>query len=115
MWSKEKPGNYEIGMVFPGVQKEIWSYDSIAKEYYYHRFYKFQPDLNMQNYEVQAEVRNIIRFWMNKGMAGFRMDAVPFVIEVPETWGDEFEPQLELIKDMRNSVQSLRKDAILLW
>ncbi len=114
VWSKEKPDNYDVGMVFPGVQKEIWSYDSIAKEYYYHRFYKFQPDLNMQNPAVQNEVKSIIKFWLEKGMSGFRMDAVPFVIEVPQTKGDAFPLQFQLINDMRNYMQSLRKDAVIL-
>lgn len=114
VWQKERPQNYNVGMVFPGVQKEIWSYDTIAKEYYYHRFYKFQPDLNMQNLAVQAEVRKIIKFWIDKGMSGFRMDAVPFVIEVPQTKGDDFPLQFELINNMRNYMQSIRKDAVIL-
>ena len=114
VWQKKRPENYNVGMVFPGVQKEIWSYDTIAKEYYYHRFYAFQPDLNMQNLAVQAEVRKIIKFWMDKGMSGFRMDAVPFVIEVPQTKGDKFPLQFELITQMRNYIQSLRKDAVIL-
>ena len=72
-------------MVFPGVQKEIWSYDTVAKQYFYHRFYKFQPDLNMQNKAVQQEVLyKVPRYWMEKGVWGFRMDAVPFAIEVPQ-------------------------------
>ncbi len=114
VWQKERPENYNVGMVFPGVQKEIWSYNTIAKEYYYHRFYKFQPDLNMQNLAVQAEVRKIIKFWIDKGMSGFRMDAVPFVIEVPQTKGDDFPLQFELINNMRNYMQSIRKDAVIL-
>ncbi len=114
VWQKQKPSNYNVGMVFPCVQKEIWSYDTIAKEYFYHRFYKFQPDLNMQNLAVQAEVRKIIKFWIDKGMSGFRMDAVPFVIEVPQTKGDNFPLQFELITQMRNYTQSIRKDAIIL-
>ncbi len=114
VWQKQRPENYNVGMVFPGVQKEIWSYDTLAKEYYYHRFYKFQPDLNMQNLAVQAEVRKIIKFWLDKGMSGFRMDAVPFVIEVPQTKGDDFPLQFELINNMRNYMQSIRKDAVIL-
>ena len=114
VWQKQRPENYNIGMVFPGVQKEIWSYDTTAKEYYYHRFYAFQPDLNMQNLAVQAEVRKIIKFWMSKGMSGFRMDAVPFVIEVPQLKGDNFPLQFQIITQMRNYIQSLRKDAVIL-
>jgi len=114
VWSKDRPSNYDKGMVFPGVQKEIWSYDSIAKEYYYHRFYRFQPDLNMQLPAVQREIRKIIRTWLERGVDGFRLDAVPFVIEVPAKKGDAFDHQFELLTEMRRYVDSLDADAILL-
>jgi maltose alpha-D-glucosyltransferase/alpha-amylase len=68
------------GMVFPGVQKSTWSYDDVAKAWYFHRFYDFQPDLNTSNPEVQAEILKIMGFWIQLGVSGFRMDAVPFVI-----------------------------------
>ena len=55
-WSKEKPEGADQGMVFPGVQKTTWTYDSQAKAYYFHRFYDFQPDLNTANPAVQAEI-----------------------------------------------------------
>ncbi len=115
VWSNKRPGNYNVGMVFPGVQNEIWSYDTMAKQYYYHRFYNFQPDLNMQNKAVQQEVLyKVVKYWMDKGMAGFRMDAVPFVIEVPQTKGDNFPLQFQLLDNLRTYIQSLRKDAIIL-
>jgi maltose alpha-D-glucosyltransferase / alpha-amylase len=80
VWSKKKPKNAASGMVFPGVQKTTWSYDEAAKAYYFHRFYDFQPDLNTANPEVQAEILKIMGFWLQLGVSGFRMDAVPFVI-----------------------------------
>ena len=80
IWSKKKPKNAKSGMVFPGVQKTTWSYDDAAKAYYFHRFYNFQPDLNTSNPEVQAEILKIMGFWLQLGVSGFRMDAVPFVI-----------------------------------
>ena len=67
-------------MVFPGVQKSTWTYDSIARQWYFHRFYDFQPDLNTSNPHVQAEILKIMGFWIQQGVSGFRMDAVPFVI-----------------------------------
>ena len=67
-------------MVFPGVQKSTWDYDKEAKAYYFHRFYEFQPDLNTANPDVQAEILKIMGFWLQLGVSGFRMDAVPFVI-----------------------------------
>lgn len=114
VWSKERPENYNVGMVFPGVQEAIWTFDSTAGAYYYHRFYSFQPDLNAQNKQVQEEIRKIIRHWLDAGVAGFRLDGVPFFIEVPQTKGEEFEHQYHLLADMRSYVQSLRKDAIVL-
>ena len=80
VWSKKKPRNANKGMVFPGVQKSTWNYDEAAKAWYFHRFYDFQPDLNTLNPEVQAEILKIMGFWLQLGVSGFRMDAVPFVI-----------------------------------
>jgi maltose alpha-D-glucosyltransferase/alpha-amylase len=80
VWSKKKPQNANKGMVFPGVQKSTWNYDDVARAWYFHRFYDFQPDLNTLNPEVQAEILKIMGFWLQLGVSGFRMDAVPFVI-----------------------------------
>ncbi len=80
VWSKKKPKDAASGVVFPGVQKSTWNYEKTAKAYYFHRFYDFQPDLNTSNLEVQAEILKIMGFWLQLGVDGFRMDAVPFVI-----------------------------------
>ena len=80
VWSKKKPKNAASGVVFPGVQKTTWTYDDVARAYYFHRFYDFQPDLNTANPEVQAEILKIMGFWLQLGVSGFRMDAVPFVL-----------------------------------
>jgi len=114
VWTKEKPENMHVGMVFPGVQNEIWTYDSIAGEYYYHRFYKFQPDLNLQNPAVEKEVQKIVEYWLNQGVAGFRLDGVPFFIEVPKTKGEKFEHQFEILTRLRHLIQAKRRDGIIL-
>jgi maltose alpha-D-glucosyltransferase/alpha-amylase len=80
VWSKKKPKGAALGVVFPGVQKSTWDYEKTAKAYYFHRFYEFQPDLNTAHPEVQAEILKIMGFWLQLGVDGFRMDAVPFVI-----------------------------------
>jgi maltose alpha-D-glucosyltransferase / alpha-amylase len=80
VWAKKKPRNAKSGIVFPGVQRSTWDYDEEAKAYYFHRFYHFQPDLNTANPDVQAEILKIMGFWLQLGVSGFRMDAVPFVI-----------------------------------
>jgi maltose alpha-D-glucosyltransferase/alpha-amylase len=80
VWSAKKPKDANTGMVFPGVQKSTWTWEKNARAYYFHRFYDFQPDLNTANPEVQAEILKIMGFWLQLGVDGFRMDAVPFVI-----------------------------------
>lgn len=81
VWRDEKPDNITDGIVFPGVQKATWSYDHTAKAWYMHRFYKFQPDLNTTNPAVRQEILKIMGFWLALGVSGFRVDAVPFLIE----------------------------------
>lgn len=116
VWSTERPEKWNTGMVFPGVQKSVWSYDSLAGEYYYHRFYESQPDLNMQNPAVQREMRKVIRYWLDKGVAGFRVDAVPFLIEVatPDFDPDKPQHQFDMITQLHQYVQWHKRDAILL-
>ncbi|MGN6549014.1 MAG: alpha-amylase family glycosyl hydrolase, partial [Pararhizobium sp.] len=80
VWSKTKPATSNDGVVFPGVQKSTWTYDKVARAWFFHRFFEFQPDLNTANPLVQAEILKIMGFWLQLGVSGFRMDAVPFVI-----------------------------------
>jgi maltose alpha-D-glucosyltransferase/alpha-amylase len=80
VWSAKKPVDADSGVVFPGVQKSTWTWEKTARSYYFHRFYDFQPDLNTAHPEVQAEILKIMGFWLQLGVDGFRMDAVPFVI-----------------------------------
>ena len=81
VWRDDKPDNITDGIVFPGVQKATWTYDRTAKAWYMHRFYKFQPDLNTTNPAVRQEILKIMGFWLALGVSGFRVDAVPFLIE----------------------------------
>jgi maltose alpha-D-glucosyltransferase / alpha-amylase len=116
VWSGEKPENQDKGMVFIGPQKKIWTYDSTARSYYYHRFYNFMPDLNMQNAQVQAELEKVMRYWLQTGIDGLRVDAVTYLTEVPDTKtdGEKFEHQYELLKKMRSIAESVNKKNILL-
>jgi maltose alpha-D-glucosyltransferase/alpha-amylase len=100
-------------MVFPGVQKTTWTHSADAGEYYFHRFYEFQPDLNTSNPEVQAEIRKIMGFWLQLGVDGFRMDALPFVIQKKGPQLRDAE-QYPMLRDMREFLQWRRGDAIVL-
>jgi maltose alpha-D-glucosyltransferase / alpha-amylase len=115
VWSKKKPPNANEGMVFPGVQKATWSWDEAAKAYYFHRFYHFQPDLNTANPAVRAELQKIMGFWIELGVAGFRMDAVPFIIA--EKGPDAPTPPVEhyeWLREFREFVQWRKGEAMLL-
>ena len=81
VWSKEKPKDMHEGMVFPGVQDTTWTYDEVAQAWYMHRFYEHQADLNIANPEVREELEKVMGFWLQLGVSGFRLDAVPFLIE----------------------------------
>ena len=114
VWSKRKPPNADEGMVFPGVQKSTWSFDREAKLWYFHRFYEFQPDLNTSNPEVIAEILKIMGFWIQLGVAGFRMDAVPFIIA---TKGPDIRKpveQYDMLRTFREFLQWRRGDSIIL-
>ena len=114
VWSKKRPANFDKGMVFPGVQKSTWSYDKVARQWYFHRFYDFQPDLNTSNPEVQSEILKIMGFWIQLGVSGFRMDAVPFVIS---TKGPEVKApreQYEMLRSFREFLQWRVGDSIIL-
>ncbi|GIJ10310.1 alpha-amylase family protein [Micromonospora andamanensis] len=114
VWSDQEPADRHQGMVFPGEQHETWTYDRTAKAWYYHRFYKFQPDLNTTNPAVRAEIKKIMSFWIQLGVAGFRMDAVPFIIERTEPGDPNPELDFEFLTELRQHVQWRRGDAVLL-
>ncbi|WP_114779200.1 alpha-amylase family protein [Botryobacter ruber] len=114
VWSESKPPNWNQGMVFPGVQHRTWTYDKKAKAYYFHRFYDFQPDLNMDNPAVRTEVSRIMGYWLELGVSGFRVDAVPFILESPSPGLAEHEMKFEYLREMRRFLQWRKGDAILL-
>jgi maltose alpha-D-glucosyltransferase/alpha-amylase len=114
VWSKKRPAGANKGVVFPGVQKSTWSYDKEAKAWYFHRFYDFQPDLNTAHPEVQAEILKIMGFWIQLGVAGFRMDAVPFVIASKGPQVKHAREQYEMLRTFREFLQWRSGEAIIL-
>src|SRR4051794_10932687 len=114
VWSKKRPRGWNKGMVFPGVQKSTWSYDSEAREWYFHRFYDFQPDLNTQNPEVREEIKRIIGYWLELGVSGFRVDALPFVISEKGPAIGKPVQDFGFLRELRLFLQWRRGDAVLL-
>lgn len=114
VWADKKPASANTGMVFPGVQKSTWSYDREAKAWYFHRFYDFQPDLNTSNPHVQAEILKIMGFWIQLGVSGFRMDAVPFVISTKGAKVKKPIEQYDMLRSLREFLQWRQGDSIIL-
>ncbi len=80
IWTREIPENHEPKEIFGATQSGNWEYVKELDLYYYHTFYAFQPDLNLANIKVRDEIRRIMRFWLQMGVSGFRMDAVTHMI-----------------------------------
>jgi len=114
IWSKKRPAHADEGMVFPGVQKTTWTHDPVAKAWYFHRFYDFQPDLNTSNPAVQAEILKIMGFWIQLGVCGFRMDAVPFIIGTKGADVKKPRQQYDMLRSFREFLQWRVGDSIIL-
>jgi len=111
VWSKEKPA--ETGeTVFPGEESSMWELDEKTGEYFLHSFYRHQPDLNIGNPTVRDEIAKTIGFWLQMGVSGFRVDAVPYLIEAPK--GVELGDPHELMRDLRRFLQRRSSEAVLL-
>ncbi|HEV7254956.1 MAG TPA: alpha-amylase family glycosyl hydrolase, partial [Mesorhizobium sp.] len=115
-WSEEKPENIHEGVVLPGVQEATWTYDEAAQAWYMHRFYKHQADLNIANPQVREEIERIMGFWLQLGVSGFRLDAVPFLVEyrgLPEEQQPREDPHAYL-GELRRFLSWRRAEAAML-
>ena len=114
VWSRKRPRALRSGVVFPGVQETTWTYERKARSWYFHRFYDFEPDLNLENPRVREEIHRIISYWLRLGVSGFRVDAVPFLLEKPQPDGGPPQLRFEYLRELRELLQWRRGDAILL-
>ncbi len=114
VWSDEKPEEKPGDISFPDKETSNWEWDEQAGQFYLHRFYSHQPDLNVANPEVRDEIAQIMGFWVEQGLSGFRIDAVPFLLEpmgMPE--GALVDPH-ELLRDLRAFITRRNGEAMLL-
>jgi trehalose synthase len=114
VWADEKPAEKPGDVVFPDREDSNWAYDPKARQWYLHRFYSHQPDLNVANAAVRDEIAQVVGYWLVQGLAGFRVDAVPFLLEpvgMPE--GAIADPH-DFLRDLRRFIGRRRGDAILM-
>ena len=102
MWRAERPEEPPDAVAFPGEETSIWQYDRKAGEYYLHHFYRYQPDLNIANAAVRDELAKIMGFWLRQGVSGFRVDAVPALLQVENrSEAPDFDPQA-FLRELRD-------------
>jgi maltose alpha-D-glucosyltransferase/alpha-amylase len=114
IWSHEKPADAGEGMVFPGEQTTTWTWDREVKAYYYHRFFGHQAELNIANPAVRREIEKITGFWLELGVTGFRIDALPFLIELKGTTLEGQMDPHDYLRELRHHVQTLCGDVCLM-
>jgi maltose alpha-D-glucosyltransferase/alpha-amylase len=114
VWSEAEPSDRRQGIVFPGEQTETWTFDDQARQWYFHRFFDFQPDLNWSNPAVRNEIKKVMGFWLQLGASGFRIDAAPFVLEQVTPAVDPGPLDFSILDDWRQDVQWRTGDAVLL-
>jgi trehalose synthase len=113
VWADEPPKGGPEGVTFPDEETSLWELDPKTGQYYLHRFYKHQPDLNVANPKVRDEIAKIIGFWLELGLSGFRVDAVPFLLEESGA-GPQLADPHDYLRDLRAFLSRRRGDAILL-
>ncbi|HET7760921.1 MAG TPA: alpha-amylase family protein [Phycicoccus sp.] len=116
VWSATKPRSSKAEVVFPDKEDSIWQLDERTGEYYLHHFYRTQPDLNVANPRVREEIARTLGFWLQMGVSGFRIDAVPFLFATDSYPGADpgsFDP-FRYLGHVRGYVTRRRGDALLL-
>ncbi|MCB2054397.1 MAG: alpha-amylase family protein [Geminicoccaceae bacterium] len=113
VWQDEIPEDGPKGLVFPETGSN-WTWDDEAGQYYLHRFYEHQPDLNIAHPAVRDEIRKIVGFWLELGLSGFRVDAVPFLLEMDGIDATMEQTPHAWLRDLRAFLGRRRGDAVLM-
>src|SRR3954463_7276271 len=117
IWRDQEPPDTSKQVVFPDKEDSLWQYDDKAGAWYFHRFYRTQPDLNITNPRVRDEILKAVGYWLELGVSGFRVDAVPFVIETTGVDAQElarFHHPPSSLRELRELVGRRTGDGILL-
>jgi maltose alpha-D-glucosyltransferase/alpha-amylase len=114
VWRDEKPDEKPGDVVFPDQESSNWAFEEEVERWYMHSFYSHQPDLNVANPEVRDEIAQTVGFWLQQGLSGFRVDAVPFLIEPPGTDARTRADPHKLLRDLRSYIGRRAGDAVLM-
>ncbi len=114
VWSDSPAGYAEARIIFKDFEHSNWTYDPIAKQYFWHRFYSHQPDLNFDNPAVHEAVLQVLDFWLDMGVDGLRLDAVPYLYEREGTNCENLPETHEYLKSLRRHIDSRYRNRMLL-
>ena len=106
VWSDD-PNRYAgTRIIFTDTETSNWTWDPVAQQFFWHRFFSHQPDLNFDNPDVVEAVKNVMRFWLRLGVDGLRLDAIPYLIERDDTNCENLPETHEVLKDLRRTLDA---------
>jgi maltose alpha-D-glucosyltransferase/alpha-amylase len=114
VWSDTDQIYQGTRIIFTDTETSNWSWDPVAKQYYWHRFFSHQPDLNFDNPAVMGAVLKTMRFWLDLGVDGFRLDAIPYLIERDGTSNENLPETHAVIKKLRAAIDAEYQNRFLL-
>ena len=114
VWSDTQDRYAEARIIFLDTETSNWAWDNISQQYYWHRFYSSQPDLNYDNPAVQKAMMDVMKYWLDLGVDGFRVDATPYLIEREGTSCENLPETHEFYKQMRRYMDEHYPGAVLL-
>jgi maltose alpha-D-glucosyltransferase/alpha-amylase len=114
VWTDDVTKYADARIIFTDTEKSNWTWDESAKRFYWHRFYSSQPDLNYDNPRVREEMKNVLKYWMDLGLDGFRADAVPYLFEREGTNCENLPETHGYLKELRAFMDQHYPEAIML-
>ena len=114
VWSDDDQKYQDTRIIFLDTESSNWAWDPVARTHYWHRFYSHQPDLNFDNPRVVKEVLSVLRFWLDMGVDGLRLDAVPYLCEREGTNNENLPETHDILKRIRAHVDDRYSDRMLL-
>ena len=114
VWSDTDDRYADARVIFVDTEQSNWTYDPVRGQYYWHRFFSHQPDLNYENPNVQDAMLEVLRFWLDLGIDGFRLDAVPYLYEREGTNCENLKETHEYLRRVRTEIDRLYPDRVLL-
>jgi maltose alpha-D-glucosyltransferase/alpha-amylase len=114
IWSDDDFGHAEVPVIFVDTESSNWTYDPVREQFYFHRFFSHQPDLNYDNPAVQEAMLEVLRFWLDLGVDGFRLDAVPYLYKRESTTCENLPETHQFLKRIREVVDKEYPDKVLL-